>query len=351
MTFSVIIPCYNCEKTLETTVDSIRMSGLTDYEIVLIDDGSTDGTAQLCDKLCSIYKYIRCIHQENAGVSAARNRGIDEAKGEYVWFVDSDDTIEPFNMETITQAVSEGIDCIMFGMQFLYMWHGRLIMKEKQSCGIMCNVKTDSLANQFVELFNKNYFTTMCNKFVKKTIIFENNLAYDISLINYEDLHLCLNIIFNCKTLLVLPDTYYQYINTFGHDHTVDRIQRIPNIITYTDKVVAPFYALNNKLSENGCAVIEGLSEIILRLYMEAVYFKLQTSDISSIKQLCSDIRNSKIVHKEERCIEKLSKTDKRLYKWMMNNSYVKILLFMKYRAVRKVGSRIYRIMRSYLGI
>ena len=351
MTFSVIIPCYNCEKTLETTVDSIRMSGLTDYEIILIDDGSTDGTAQLCDKLCSMYKYIRCIHQENAGVSATRNRGIDEAKGEYVWFVDSDDTIEPFNMETITQAVSEGIDCIMFGMQFLYMWHGRLIMKEFLSCSNLINVSQQNIGLHFHTLFDKNYFTAVWNKFIKKNILSENKIYFDCNLINYEDLHFSLLLLCNCKSVVTIPDTYYQYINTFGHDHTVDRIQRIPSIITYTDKVVAPFYALNNKLSQNGCAVIEGLSEIILRLYMEAVYFKLQTSDISSIKQLCSDIRNSKIVHKEERCIEKLSKADKRLYKWMMNNSYVKILLFMKYRAVRKVGSRIYRIMRSYLGI
>ena len=83
MIFSVVIPCYNCVKTLEATVNSIRACGLTDYEILLVDDGSSDGTAKLCDTLCVRYPELRCVHQKNAGVSAARNRGINEARGGY----------------------------------------------------------------------------------------------------------------------------------------------------------------------------------------------------------------------------------------------------------------------------
>ena len=92
--FSVVIPCYNCINTLEATVNSVQLSGLTDYEILLIDDGSNDGTGDLCDDLCQRYTEVRCVHQENAGVSAARNRGIDNANGEYLWFVDADDTVD-----------------------------------------------------------------------------------------------------------------------------------------------------------------------------------------------------------------------------------------------------------------
>ena len=63
MNFSVIVPCYNCVKTLENTVNSIRASGLSNYELLLIDDGSTDGTGALCDVLCEKYPELRCIHQ------------------------------------------------------------------------------------------------------------------------------------------------------------------------------------------------------------------------------------------------------------------------------------------------
>ena len=108
MIFSVIIPCYNCVKTLEATVNSIRVCGLSDYEILLIDDGSNDGTAELCDTLCVRYPELRCVHQENAGVSTARNRGINEAQGEYLWFVDADDIVSPLNMESIALCSGGG---------------------------------------------------------------------------------------------------------------------------------------------------------------------------------------------------------------------------------------------------
>lgn len=130
MTFSVIIPCYNCAETLEATVKSVCASGLIDYEILLIDDGSTDGTAELCDSLCAYDPAIRCIHQENAGVSAARNCGIREAQGDYLWFVDADDQIIPLDMNRLSQLLWDQPDCVMFGMYFSYLRHGRQIMRE-----------------------------------------------------------------------------------------------------------------------------------------------------------------------------------------------------------------------------
>ena len=192
MIFSVVIPCYNCVKTLETTVNSVRTCGLTDYEILLIDDGSADGTAKLCDTLCIRYPELRCVHQKNAGVSAARNRGIDEAQGEYLWFVDADDTMSPLNMESILNAIRDGVDCIMFGMQFWYVHHGKVVMQEMMSCGSLGELTQQNLGSHFRSLFEKNYFTTMCNKLVRKSILAENKIYFDPSLINYEDLHLLL---------------------------------------------------------------------------------------------------------------------------------------------------------------
>ena len=168
MIFSVIIPCYNCVKTLERTVESIRECGLSDYEILLIDDGSNDGTAELCDRLCGKNEEIRCVHQSNAGVSAARNRGIDEARGEYIWFVDSDDTVAQLNIEPILKAIRDGVDCIMFGMRFLYEHHRKVVMKEIMSCGDSLELTRHNLGYYFHMLFEKNYLTTACNKIIKK---------------------------------------------------------------------------------------------------------------------------------------------------------------------------------------
>ena len=350
MIFSVIIPCYNCVKTLETTVNSIRICGLSDYEILLIDDGSNDGTAELCDRLCGKYAGIRCVHQSNKGVSAARNRGIDEARGEYIWFVDSDDTVAQLNIEPILKAIRDGVDCIMFGMRFRYVHHGRVVMRETMSCGNPVELTQQNLGSRFRALFEKNYFTAIWNKLIRKSILTENQIYFDPTLTNYEDLHFSLILAGCCKTILALPEPYYCYVNEFGHDRTVDRIQRIRDVIAYTDKIVTPFYALDKKLRENGCLPIEGLGKIALRLYMEATYFKLKTTDRNEVQQLCTAVQKNENIHKEVQSIEKLSVADQRLYGWMMNNSYGKIRLFMRYRALRSIGSRIYRLAKCYLG-
>ena len=106
MKLSIIVPVYNVEGCLERCVQSIVTQGLDDFEVLLVDDGSTDRSGMLCDELCSKNECIRVIHQPNGGLSAARNRGIDEARGEYVTFVDSDD-------ELCTNTLKENLDFLM----------------------------------------------------------------------------------------------------------------------------------------------------------------------------------------------------------------------------------------------
>lgn len=350
MTFTIIIPAYNCEKTLAATVDSVRAAGLWDYEIILVDDGSRDGTGPLCDALSRQYAEIRCIHQQNAGVSAARNRGIEEARGEYLWFVDADDRVEKLDAEAVRQAILSGVDCILFGMQFLYLRKGKTVMQETLSCGSPVMLTRECMGSQFKTLFEKNYFTAVWNKLIRKAVLTENNLYFDCGLINYEDLHFSVLLMSCCKSAIALPESCYRYINTFGQDRTVERLQRISDVIAYTDKVVSPLYALNRQLTQGGYPAIHGLDEIALRLYVEAVYFKLKTSNRSQIKQLCTAVQQSESIQQKAQKSTQLSPTDQRLYRWMMHNDYGKIQTFMKYRAIRSVGSRIYRITKAWIG-
>lgn len=91
MLLSVVIPVYNAEKFLKATVDSVLAQISNDYEIILVDDGSTDKSAIMCDSLASQHPQIRVVHKPNGGVSSARNLGMDVAKGKYITFIDSDD--------------------------------------------------------------------------------------------------------------------------------------------------------------------------------------------------------------------------------------------------------------------
>lgn len=92
---SVVIPAYNVEKYLEFCVKSVCSQTLTDIEIIIVDDGSTDSSGEIADRLALSDSRIRVIHQENAGLGPARNSGIDAARGDYIGFVDSDDWVDP----------------------------------------------------------------------------------------------------------------------------------------------------------------------------------------------------------------------------------------------------------------
>ena len=101
---SVIIPVYNCEEYLETCVDSIQNQTFTDFEIILVDDGSPDNSGKICDILAEKYNNIIALHQENQGQAAARNNGVKIAHGEWLHFVDSDDLIHPQMLQSLYSA-------------------------------------------------------------------------------------------------------------------------------------------------------------------------------------------------------------------------------------------------------
>ena len=105
MTFSIIIPVYNVEKYLNECVDSVLNQKNVDYEIILVDDGSTDNSGQICDEYVKNHSNISVIHKQNGGASDARNIGIEEAEGDYILFIDSDDKIEKNSLSKINEVI------------------------------------------------------------------------------------------------------------------------------------------------------------------------------------------------------------------------------------------------------
>ncbi|WP_242237216.1 SP_1767 family glycosyltransferase [Streptococcus acidominimus] len=104
-TISIIVPVYNVERYLKRCLDSLLRQTYTDFELLLINDGSTDSSAEICEEYAKKDKRIRVIHQENAGPSAARNRGIELAQGRYITFVDSDDFVEDYYLDNLHTAL------------------------------------------------------------------------------------------------------------------------------------------------------------------------------------------------------------------------------------------------------
>ena len=118
MLISVVIPVYNTKEYLRKCVESVLACDCTDCEILLVDDGSTDGESPaLCDALAAENEAVRVIHQSNKGLGGARNTGITEAKGEYLFFIDSDDTVVPGTLETLKAAIARtSSDIISFNL-------------------------------------------------------------------------------------------------------------------------------------------------------------------------------------------------------------------------------------------
>ena len=109
---SVIIPVYNLERYLYRCIDSVLRSTYTDFELILVDDGSTDASPQICEDYTERDSRVRLLRQENQGVSAARNRGLDVCQGEWVVFVDADDRISPDHLSLV--AGPEDADLLLF---------------------------------------------------------------------------------------------------------------------------------------------------------------------------------------------------------------------------------------------
>lgn len=130
---SVIVPVYNVEKYLERCVDSILDQSYRDFELILVDDGSTDTSGMICDKLRERDERIRVIHQKNGGLSAARNKGLSEAKGEYFTFVDSDDFLDKSFLETLYKNAGKyEADVSVCG--YRPVWENPRKNKKQQGC-------------------------------------------------------------------------------------------------------------------------------------------------------------------------------------------------------------------------
>ena len=119
---SIIVPVYNAEDSVESCIDSILNQSYTDIELILVDDGSKDNSLKICNERAKNDIRITVIHQENGGVSTARNNGLMAARGEYIQFVDSDDTIEQNMTETLWSMMEkEKADLAVCGYK---KWNG-----------------------------------------------------------------------------------------------------------------------------------------------------------------------------------------------------------------------------------
>ena len=205
---SVIVPVYKSEKTLQRCVDSLLAQTYKDFEILLVVDGPPDNSGVLCEKLAKTDSRIRVINQENQGVSKARNRGIKEARGEYIRFVDSDDYVDTDSNEILLQAMqTTDADFVIAGYHHLYF--GRDIVKlPKTGCYELASM-SDKDRREFLDLYKKGFLNMPWNKLYKKELI-QEGFPTDLNL--GEDLLFNQTYVLQCKKCMSVTAPVCNYI-------------------------------------------------------------------------------------------------------------------------------------------
>lgn len=227
---SVIVPVYNIERFLPSTLDSlIHQIGNVDFEILLIDDGSTDKSGDICDEYASEYDNISVIHKPNGGLSSARNVGIDVARGEYLLFVDGDDCLDSITISALKKATSLHPHCDV--IQFRYeevspsMPFGHCA-KEELSDYYECTNEHEF----FLQLFQLGgVAASACTKLIKRSVIGDLRFKEGIQ---HEDEEFVTRLLPQCKCIGYCSNEFYKYMMRSGSiihsDFSRKRLDIIP---------------------------------------------------------------------------------------------------------------------------
>lgn len=200
---SVIVPAYNAENYVEECLASILAQTYSDFELIIIDDGSTDSTGDICDRFQKTDSRVNVVHQKNAGVSQSRNNGIRLSKGEFVCFVDADDWIEPSYLQSFMDVMEDRQPDLL--LQGLVEHEGTKPIRSVsfQPC-IYSNM--EDFMRDGLHLFRGPY----CKLF-KKSIICMYALTFPPQISYGEDSIFYLSYLLHCREIQTLPSSFYCY--------------------------------------------------------------------------------------------------------------------------------------------
>lgn len=287
MDFSFIIPVYNCAAYLSDCVESIRAAKLPSYEILLVDDGSTDGSSSLCDELAAGIPQVKVIHQTNSGVSAARNKGLSHAIGTHILFVDADDSVDPDLLHhTLTDPRVQESDVTVFGLSFDYFFRKRCYRSDSLFFPDDRILTEEEWGNSLVSLFQHNSLSAMWNKVYKRSIIEEKDLTLNTSMFLYEDLEFVLRYLSCCSSIFNVPKAIYHYRQSEDEGNAgrrLSRIERIPTFLQPIEEALVHLRDANKAVSKDAC------ERILQQLHLTLAREKIAVSDLKGIRKICRE--------------------------------------------------------------
>ena len=211
---SVVVPVYNAEKTLEKCLDSIVAQTYNKYEIILVDDGSLDQSVSICEDYCKRYANFKLIKQENSGPASARNRGIENATGKYVYFIDSDDYVEPNLLETMVEVADENKADMVICNYFIEKFNGSVI-EHKYFCeeGLYTENEALKLGRKLINDVSENRIPPYSwIRMINRKVLIETGIQYEDGMIRSEDYHFFVRLQFAVNRICVISKPLYHYV-------------------------------------------------------------------------------------------------------------------------------------------
>ncbi len=280
MRISIIVPVYNSGPYLAPCIDSILSQNFTDFELLLIDDGSTDGSGFICDAYAKKDSRVRVFHKENGGVSSARNVGLENAQGEWVYFSDSDDVVRENAFEKMIGLTQNNVDYVMFGYE-MFDEDGQCvyrITKQKQCIINRC----DALLEMFAPM-DLRYQGYLWNKLFKVSAIRKQKLFFA------EDIKFNEDRLFNVEYLCHIKgkvayslEPVYRYIErTVG---AMASLKQQFNPLFITDLIA--FVRMRSVLKQNDCKEIMDVHADAMHYSVNRYYDLCQQYDGITINRI-----------------------------------------------------------------
>lgn len=325
---SVIIPIYNCEKYIGRCLNSILKQEFDDYEIICINDGSTDNSLSILEQYARNVDRIKIINQENQGVSVARNIGVETAKGEYIYFIDADDWInEKLFADAYNCMKKNNADIVLFD---IYNVYGDTIVPTKKLLDFTKKVPTKTFYyNEHKEIIYQS--CTVWSKLFRKQFLIDYDIKFPYSITNSEDTVYWLEFILcNPKIAILNKHYYYYYKNSDGAS--------LKNINNLNNQFKALNYFINTKFY----LVTDSVNQLLSIDYFTrlAVYVYSSLINVSNFTSFETSIHNFIKSYPTHNFIKLLSLKGYRLalFRWFYTVGKKIVLSTLKYKYSKNCG-------------
>ncbi len=248
---SIIVPVYNTEKYLARCIDSILSQTHKNIELILVNDGSSDSSGEICDRFSSDDSRIKVIHKENGGVSSARNVGLKAATGTYIMFCDSDDKLPETAVEDLLKAVAAtDSDLILGGFQSETIGSNTLTV-EYQLSRHNLTLKKEEYSHGFTSIWEENNMLSACGKLFKKSIIDRYSLSFDITKVVLEDGSFVVDYLNVINSISSTDSTVYCVCSTVNRQSWLTRSKKdyVDDVLDYSRKIKDFF--IDNSIGKN----------------------------------------------------------------------------------------------------